>query len=129
MTANDSTPAARREDPVRRPQNLHERYHAHVYFDASTLEQARALCEQAAQRFGVAMGRVHQKTVGPHPHWSCQLTFDSGQFEGLIPWLDTHRMGLDILVHPSTGHSLEDHTTHASWLGDPTPLNLAVFRS
>lgn len=42
-------------------------YHAHVYFDATTLEQARALCEEAARRFAVTMGRVHQQPVGPHP--------------------------------------------------------------
>jgi DOPA 4,5-dioxygenase len=128
MTGKDSETAfAKHDQPVRRPQNAHQRYHAHVYFDAGTLEQARALCEQAAQRFGVAMGRVHQKPVGPHPHWSCQLSFDSKQFGGLIPWLDAHRGGLDILVHPSTGHALDDHTIHASWLGTPAALNLAAF--
>jgi len=112
---------------IKRPQNLHERYHAHVYFDANTVEQARALCQGAADRFGVVMGRVHEKLVGPHPHWSCQLAFDSQQFDGLIPWLDEHRGGLDILVHAQTGASLEDHTTHAYWLGEPTELNLTHF--
>lgn len=42
-------------------------YHAHVYFDARTIEQARALCEQAAQLFALKMGRVHERSVGPHP--------------------------------------------------------------
>ncbi len=51
-------------------------YHAHVYFDANTLDQARALCEEAAQLFPLKMGRVHQRPVGPHPDWSCQLAFD-----------------------------------------------------
>jgi DOPA 4,5-dioxygenase len=74
------------------------------------------------------MGRVHERPVGPHPYWSCQLAFDAGQFEGLIPWLEAHRRGLNILVHPQTGNSLEDHTTHASWLGEPAELNLAAFR-
>ena len=112
---------------IKRPENLHDRYHAHVYFDAKTVEQARALCQQAADTFGVTMGRVHEKLVGPHPHWSCQLSFDSQQFDGLIPWLDAHRNGLNILVHAQTGHSLEDHTTHASWLGEPAVLNLTHF--
>lgn len=112
---------------VQRPCNQHASYHAHVYFDATSTEQARELCRRAAEQFGVAMGRVHQKLVGPHPHWSCQLTFDSGQFERLIPWLDAHRGGLNILVHAHTGHPLEDHTTHASWLGEPSELNLAQF--
>jgi aromatic ring-cleaving dioxygenase len=112
---------------IKRPENAHERYHAHVYFGKGTVEQARALCQEAADKFGVTMGRVHQKLVGPHPHWSCQLAFDSKQFDGLIPWLDAHRNGLNILVHAQTGHSVEDHTTHASWLGEPSVLNLSHF--
>ena len=50
-------------------------YHAHVYYDASTIKQARALCEQAATLFPLKMGRVHERPVGPHPDWSCQLAF------------------------------------------------------
>ena len=112
---------------IQRPQNVHSRYHAHVYFDETTTEQARDLCQRAADLFGVAMGRVHQKLVGPHPRWSCQLAFDSKQFDPLIPWLDANRGGLTILVHADTGDDIEDHTTHASWLGEPAPLNLAHF--
>jgi aromatic ring-cleaving dioxygenase len=113
---------------VQRPQNLHARYHAHVYFDEDSLEQARELCEQAAARFGVQMGRMHQRPVGPHPFWSCQLSFDAQQFDALVPWLDTHRGGLTVLVHADTGSHLEDHTTHASWLGEPAELDLSHFR-
>lgn len=112
---------------IKRPQNLYARYHAHVYFDASSVEQAQQLCRTAASEFGVAMGRVHQKLVGPHPRWSCQLAFDSVQFDALIPWLDAHREGLTILVHGLTGNDLEDHTAHASWLGEPAQLDLSVF--
>ncbi|MPZ44939.1 MAG: 4,5-dioxygenase [Betaproteobacteria bacterium] len=125
MATSDSSDRNQNRADVARPRNLHARYHAHVYFDASTIAQARELCAQAAASFGVAMGRVHEKPVGPHPHWSCQLTFDSTQFDRLIPWLDRQRGGLDILVHPTTGDALADHTTHASWLGEPAELNLA----
>ena len=113
---------------IKRPENAYSSYHAHVYFDESTVEQARELCTNAARNFGATMGRVHQKLVGPHPHWSCQLAFDSKQFDALIPWLDQHRGKLNILVHGQTGNGLEDHTTHASWLGMPSELNLHVFR-
>ena len=113
---------------VQRPRNLFGKYHAHVYFDEQSVEQARAVCAQAAERFGVTMGRVHQKLVGPHPRWSCQLSFDAAQFEGLIPWLDANRGALDVLVHAVTGDDLEDHTTHASWLGTPVELDLSHFR-
>ena len=66
-------------------------YHAHIYFGPDTLEQARALCEAAAQQFGVKMGRVHQQPVGPHPDWSCQLAFKPAVFADLVPWLAMHR--------------------------------------
>ena len=113
---------------IPRPRNAFVKYHAHVYFDAKTTEQARDLCQQAATLFGVAMGRVHEKPVGPHPYWSCQLAFDSTQFDRLILWLDANRRGLNVLVHPQTGDSLKDHTTHATWLGEAAKLNLDIFR-
>ena len=112
---------------IPRPRNTFTKYHAHVYFGEGMTEQARQLCQQATNQFGVVMGRVHEKPVGPHPHWSCQLAFDSTQFDGLIPWLDANRGGLNVLVHPQTGDSLEDHTVHATWLGEPAKLNLEMF--
>lgn len=113
---------------TRRPQNLYRRYHAHVYFDADTVEQARALCRRAGETFGIRVGRVHCKPVGPHTRWSCQLIFDAAQFDSVIPWLEANRDGLTVFVHGDTGDDLADHTEHASWLGEPAPLNLDVFR-
>ncbi|MBS0318358.1 MAG: DOPA 4,5-dioxygenase family protein [Proteobacteria bacterium] len=110
-----------------RPQNLYDQYHAHVYFGPGTVAQARALCEQAGARFGLRVGRVHEKLVGPHPHWSCQLAFDRAQFDAVIPWLEQNRHGLTVLVHGLTGDDLADHTRHASWLGEPAVLNLGMF--
>jgi DOPA 4,5-dioxygenase len=111
----------------RRPVNEYPAYHAHVYFDAQSVAQARALCEEAGRSFKVQVGRVHEKRVGPHPCWSCQLAFSAREFDRLIPWLDAHRQGLDIFVHGLTGNELEDHTTHAYWLGHEHPLDLSVF--
>ena len=111
-----------------RPENICTHYHAHVYFGTATVAQARALCEEAGRRFGVAVGRVHERNVGPHPHWSCQLSFDSAQFATLMPWLDAHRDGLNVFIHGETGDALADHTSHASWLGDASELRLEQFR-
>lgn len=113
---------------ARRPVNLHPAYHAHVYFDAGTVGQARALCEEAGQRFKVAVGRVHEKQVGPHPCWSCQLAFSAAEFDRIVPWLDEHRGGLDVFVHGLSGDELKDHTDHAYWLGEEWPLDLRMFR-
>ncbi|HWV09726.1 DOPA 4,5-dioxygenase family protein [Pseudomonas sp.] len=103
-------------------------YHAHVYFDAQTLDQARALCEEAAQRFPLKMGRVHERPVGPHPDWSCQLAFRPELFGELIPWLALKRDGLVVLVHPITGNDLLDHRDRALWMGAVRPLDLSVLR-
>ncbi|CDS54120.1 DOPA 4,5-dioxygenase [Polaromonas sp. CG9_12] len=71
-----------------RHQNIYERYHAHVYFGPETPTQARALCEQAGELFDIAVGQVHEREVGPHPHGSCQLAFDRAGFNRLIPWFE-----------------------------------------
>ena len=113
----------------RRPQNLHAHYHAHVYFDADTEGQARELCAAAGETFGIRVGRVHCRLVGPHPRWSCQLAFDATQFDAVIGWLDEQRNGLTVFVHGVTGDDLIDHTEHAYWLGRPARLNLEVFRN
>jgi len=112
---------------IKRPENVFEKYHAHVYFDKGTVDAAEKICARAGELFGVAVGRVHQKNVGPHPLWSCQLAFDATQFDDLIPWLDQERKELNVLVHACTGNDLDDHTVHAAWLGDAVELNLAFF--
>ena len=114
---------------IQRPTNRYEHYHAHVYFDESSITQAAEICQTAGELFDVAVGRVQQKMVGPHPRWSCQLAFAQAQFDQLIPWLENQRGDLTILVHGLTGNDLEDHTEHASWLGEPVPLNLSIFSS
>ncbi len=102
-------------------------FHAHVYFDATTLEQARTLCEEAARRFPLKMGRVHEKPVGPHPDWSCQLAFKPDLFGEVIPWLALHRNGLTVLIHPITGSDLRDHRDYPMWMGIVRPLDLSCL--
>ncbi|AIR88922.1 DOPA 4,5-dioxygenase family protein [Pseudomonas cremoricolorata] len=102
-------------------------YHAHVYFDAATQAQARELCEQAAQLFAVSTGRMHQRAVGPHPDWSCQLAFGPDVLGEVLPWLALHRKGLVIFLHPLTGDELADHRDHAIWMGAVRPLKLSIF--
>lgn len=112
---------------IKRPVNDHQHYHAHVYFDSETLTKATALCHAAGDKFGLKVGRVHQKPVGPHTMWSCQILFAKADFELLLPWLDDHREGLSVLIHADTGDNLADHTRYAYWLGNDVPLDLRGF--
>ena len=105
-----------------------ESFHAHVYFDAKTVEKARNICTQCSDRFGAEMGRVHEKPVGPHPDWSCQLAFTPDKFADVVSWLALNRDGLIVLIHPETGDALTDHTDHAMWMAAVRPLDVSIFQ-
>ena len=103
-------------------------FHAHVYFDADTLDQAVDLCTRARDTFGITMGRVHERPVGPHPMWSCQLSFvGEDLFAQVMPWLALNRDGLIIFAHLNTDNGYKDHTDHVIWLGESQALVLSVF--
>jgi aromatic ring-cleaving dioxygenase len=102
-------------------------YHAHVYFDAAERERAARLCEAAHAAFGVAVGRMHDRPVGPHPRGSCQLTVATDQLASVLPWLVLNRNGLTVFAHAQTGDALKDHTDHVIWLGPSEPLDLAAL--
>jgi DOPA 4,5-dioxygenase len=103
-------------------------YHAHVYYDAATREQARQLCEAAGKRFPLIVGRMHDNPVGPHPRGSCQLAFAAGEFAAVIPWLIENRNGLTVFAHAETGDALKDHTAHVIWLGPSETLDLSKLK-
>ena len=113
----------------RYPENRFNQYHAHLYYDQNTLGQAEALIRQAASLDDIAIGHMHRRPVGPHPDWSCQISFASEQFDTVIPWLEQHRNGLNVLVHGVTDNDLLDHTEHAAWLGEARPLDISIFQS
>ncbi|WP_442487517.1 DOPA 4,5-dioxygenase family protein [Halomonas litopenaei] len=103
-------------------------YHAHLYYDdAEGLAQARTLAEQCQSRFAIQVGRFHQQPVGPHPRWSCQLSFAAEAFGEIVPWLAIHRGELDIFVHLGTDDDLFDHTQGVIWLGRSHELDLSGF--
>ncbi len=102
-------------------------FHAHVYFSQETVAQARTVCEAARDHFDIEMGRIHEKPVGPHPCWSCQLRVPPEKFGDVIAWLCLNREGLTVFAHPDTGDALADHTKHAIWMGQMLPLKLSVL--
>jgi len=114
-------------DTIKRPVNTHQAYHAHVYFDKDNLAFATELCHSAGEKFGLKVGRMHQKCVGPHTQWSCQIIFNHKAFDAFIPWLDKQRGELNVLVHALSGNAIDDHTNYAYWLGDSVELNMDAF--
>lgn len=109
------------------PVNRHKAYHAHIYFDQQSVQQVTDICMQIEDQFGLKVGRMHQKLVGPHRRWSVQVHFSHRDFDVFVPWLDSAREGLDVLVHGVTGDEYKDHTDYAYWLGQPVELDLSIF--
>jgi aromatic ring-cleaving dioxygenase len=94
-------------------------FHAHVYFDgAAQREVAIALRERIGERFSVALGRVHDRPIGPHARSMYQVAFDTATFGNFVPWLMLNRQGLTVLVHPNTRDPRRDHLVHALWMGE-----------
>lgn len=102
-------------------------FHAHIYYDANEVEQARELAARAAQRFGVRLGHFHLAPVGPHPRGSVQMTVAVDRFGELATWLAVNRVGLTIFAHASTGDDLRDHSQNVIWFGPSEPLDLTIF--
>lgn len=50
------------------------------------------------------------------------------QFGAFIPWLVINRGPLSALIHPNTNEEERDHTQRATWMGQPLPLNLKLFK-
>ena len=94
-------------------------FHAHIYFDGpAQREAAMDLRLQIADRFGVTLGRVHDRLVGPHARTMYQVAFDAATFGNFVPWLMLNRQGLTVLVHPNTSDPRGDHLRHALWMGE-----------
>lgn len=104
-----------------------EDWHAHVYFDAGSRAAAWDLRQAIEARFAIAMGRFHERPLGPHPRWSFQVAFRPDQFGGLVPWLALNRGDLVVFIHPNTGDELGDHRDRALWLGAKLDLDLAAL--
>ena len=103
-------------------------YHAHVYYDAETRPLAEQLRETIAAAHGVEVRALSDDPIGPHPVPQFRFTFTTAQFDRIVPWLMFNRQGLDVLVHPLTDNSYDDHSRYAVWLGAPVALKLGTLR-
>ena len=103
-------------------------YHAHIYYDEASRADAAAVRKALDAHFTVKLGRWRDAPVGPHPEPMYQVAFAPDQFDGVVRWLMLHRRRLAVLVHPETGHDLEDHRDRALWMGRVLDLKLDVLR-
>jgi aromatic ring-cleaving dioxygenase len=103
-------------------------YHAHVYYSTETKPVAERLAAAIGDKFNVKFGGFHDEPVGPHPIANLQIIFGADEFQNVMPWLMLNRESLDILIHPLTDDSVDDHSIYAAWLGTPVALKLETLR-
>ncbi len=104
-------------------------YHAHLYYDAASRDDAAAIRTRIAAQFPRArLGNWHDGPVGPHPVGMYQVAFAVEDFALFVPWLMLNRGNHCVLVHPLTGDDYIDHAHHALWLGDKLTLDLESLR-
>lgn len=103
-------------------------YHAHVYYDADSRGTAERLRDTIVNSFTVEPGAFSDEPRGPHPISQFNVIFRTEEFQKIVPWLMLNREGLDVLVHPLTESSYDDHSENALWLGTPVPMRLEILR-
>jgi DOPA 4,5-dioxygenase len=103
-------------------------YHAHIYYNPETKPVAERLRETIAAKFAVEVGGLSDEPRGPHPISQFVAILEAPEFQNIVPWLMLNREGLDVLVHPLTESSYDDHSKNALWLGTPVPMRLDILR-
>ncbi|KAI2486627.1 DodA Aromatic ring-cleaving dioxygenase [Pyrenophora tritici-repentis] len=105
----------------------------HIYFlqtDPEETKYANELWERIRREFPeLRIYRVWDKPIGPHPIAMFEVNvFTPEQFGAFIPWLVINRGPLSALIHPNTGDDERDHSQRATWMGQPLPINLKMFK-
>jgi aromatic ring-cleaving dioxygenase len=108
--------------------NENKGYHAHVYYNAETKPAAAKLRDTLIGKFNVEAGAFSDEPRGPHPISQFAVIFETPEFQNIVPWLMLNREGLDVLVHPLTESSYDDHSKNGLWLGTPVPMRLDILR-
>jgi DOPA 4,5-dioxygenase len=103
-------------------------YHAHVYYNADTRKTAEGLRETILSTFAAQPGGFSDEPRGPHPISQFNVIFKPDEFQNIVPWLMLNRDGLDVLIHPLTDSSYDDHSKYALWIGTPVSMQLDVLR-
>jgi aromatic ring-cleaving dioxygenase len=103
-------------------------YHIHVYYDDATRPRAENVAAALAENFGLERRPSTGSPNGPHPIPQYRLTVAAAKFQDVVPWLMLNHDDLDVLIHPLTDSSYDDHTKYAIWIGKPVALKTTGLR-
>lgn len=107
-------------------------FHFHIYwFQNNPASQASAvrlrdrILELAKQGFFqvVPLKTINTSPRGPHPIGSYEVWCAREDFARCYSWFVLNRGQHSILIHPLTKEEVADHSSRATWLGTPVPLD------
>jgi aromatic ring-cleaving dioxygenase len=107
-------------------------YHAHVYYELGDRAAAERLRQRLTSDKGVGsfanlvfVGEMRDMNMGPHPMPQFEVHFLEDALPRVLELLKA--CGLKALVHPLTDDDLADHTSLATWIGEPLLLDQSVL--
>ena len=104
-------------------------YHIHLYYTEKNISYAKELGHKIKELFSIDLGRFHEKSVGPHPMWSVQITATRENFYDVMSYAVQNRRDLIFFIHPGSGDDLLAHTDYAIWVGEKQELDISIFKS
>jgi aromatic ring-cleaving dioxygenase len=103
-------------------------YHAHIYYSEKTREIAQSMRQKISSNLAIdSISPLIDKLVGPHTASMFEVDFSESNLEIVIQWLEKHRKGLSVLIHPVIEDEYEAHLKKGKWLGTILPLNSDGF--
>ena len=102
-------------------------YHFHLYYEFEDIKLASEVREKISKAFDLEVGRLWDRSVGPHPVGSCQVTVPVELFEKVVAWFLQNRNGIDLFIHPISGDDIADHSDYIMWIGKSYKLNTDFF--
>ena len=113
---------------LNRTVNMSKVFHAHIYFNAGSRDQAEALQKKAQHEISnwtLGISKLIDRAVGPHPVPMFEIDFFESHLGEIVSWLYSSRGELNILIHRDQTPETPEHTTNAIWIGIPQKLDLS----
>ncbi|KAF8924238.1 hypothetical protein BGZ58_002007 [Dissophora ornata] len=113
-------------------------FHFHLYWfqdngasQASAVKLRDRILQLADQGFFQVVplkNGVNTSPRGPHPIGSYEVWCAREDFARCYSWFVLNRGPHSVLIHPLTKEEIADHSTRATWLGTPVPLDYSRLR-
>ena len=71
--------------------------------------------------------KTDYQAAGPFLTGNTAVFVPVDKFESTVGFMNKHKGFLDVFVHPNSGCGIQDHVTHAMWMGNKWELDFTIF--